>query len=85
MQETLTLNGGTVFNGNAILAGDLFLYIYEQTLRRVFEKLIEPGNTAKIAYTQVNGETILFSGYTRLVSVRDEEGGLITAVLKKEA
>ena len=85
MTESLKLSDGTVFNNsNAVLSGSLFLYINGQDLRTVFDALIEPENTARIAYTQNNGETINFDGFTKLIAVRDEDNGLITAVLRKE-
>ena len=82
----LTLNDGTVLeNSSAILSGDLFLYMNGYGLQEVFDLLIDPAKAKKIVYTQVNGEEITFTGFSRLISVRDEDNGLITAVLRKNA
>ena len=82
----LTLNDGTVLeNSSAILNGDLFLYMNGHGLQEVFNLLINPDNTTVIIFTQVNGEEITFTGFSRLISVRDEDNGLITAVLRKNA
>ena len=80
----LTLNDGTVLeDSSAILSGDLFLYMNGYELQEIFDLLIDPENTKKIVYTQVNDEKVTFSGYTKLTAVRDEGNDLITAVLKK--
>lgn len=85
MPETLKLNDGTVLeNSSAILVSDLFVYIHDSDLQTVFDLLIDPENTQKIIYTQVNGESIAFVGYKKLRAVTDEGNGLITAVLRKE-
>lgn len=85
MPEKLTLNDGTVLeNSSAILSSDLFLYIHDSDLQTVFDLLIDPENTQKIVYTQVNGESVAFVGYKKLRAVTDEGNGLITAVLRKE-
>lgn len=85
MPETLKLNDGTVLeNSSAILSSDLFLYINGSDMRTIFDLLIDPENTKKIIYTQVNGEFVTFVGYKKLRAVTDEGNGLITAVLRKE-
>jgi hypothetical protein len=84
-EEKLTLNNGVVLeHSNAAISGDLFLYMYDHGIKEVFDLLIDPANTAKIIYTQVNGTDVTFTGFTRLLAVRDEDVGLITAVLRKE-
>ena len=83
---TLTLNDGTVLeNSSAILSGDLFLYMNGHGLQEVFNLLINPDNTTVIIFAQANGEEITFTDFSRLISVRDEDNGLITAVLRKNA
>ena len=80
----LKLNDGTVLeNSNAVLSGDLFLYMHGYGLQEIFELLIDPEKTKTIIYTQANGEDITFKGYKRLIAVRDEGNELITAVLRK--
>lgn len=84
MPERLTFkNGFIVENSSAIQSGSLFLYLRGISLRKAFDLLIEPLNTAEIVYTQMNGDTAVFEGFTKLTAVRDEGGGLITGVLDK--
>ena len=83
MNERLTLNDGTVLDGgSAIFSGDLFLYIPAQTMARMFTLLNDPTRTRKIVYTQNNGDGIEFSGYTKLIALRDD-GNEISAVMRK--
>lgn len=85
MPEKLTLNDGTELeNASAILSSDLFLYVNDSDLQTVFDLLIDPEKTQKIIYTQVNGTSVAYVGYKKLKAVRDEDNGLITAVLRKE-
>ena len=80
----LKLNDGTVLeDSSAILSDDLFLYMNGYGMQEIFELLIDPEKTKKIIFTQVNGDKVTFTGYKRLIAVRDEDNGLITAVLKK--
>jgi hypothetical protein len=58
--------------------------MYDHGLKEIFDLLIDPDNTAEIIYTRINGTDVTFTGYTRLIAVRDEDVGLITAVLRKE-
>ena len=84
--RTLTLNDGTVLqNSYALLSDSLFVYVqqYGITLVSFFELFCNPEKTAQIVYTQPNGENVTYTGYERLISVRDEGNGLFTAVLKK--
>ena len=85
--EKLRLNDGTELeNASAILIEpDLFLYVNKTTLGAVFYQLCESRKTRKITYTQNNGEKVNYEGYTKLKALRDEEDGLVTAVLRKEA
>lgn len=81
MDEKITLSDGTEFAGYALNIGDLFLYLYGSTMPVVFNAL--HGNTGDIVYTQANGDEVTFTGFTKLVAVRDEGNNLITAVLHK--
>lgn len=86
MEEKLTMNDGTVLaDSSAILSGDLFLYLNGVTFGGAFMMLSESRKTKKITYTQNNGEKVIYSGYTRLMALRDDENGIISAVLRKEA
>ena len=84
---TLTLNDGTVFQNSSALVstGNLFVYILQAgvTLTDVFNAFVDPEKTERIVYTQVNAEEIVFTGYEKLIAVRDEGYGLFTAVLIK--
>lgn len=84
--QTLTLNDGTVLeNSHAIESGDmLFIYVENgSTISQVFEIFINPDKTKKITFTNIDSSQITWRGYKRLMDVRDEEHGLITAMLKK--
>ena len=84
--EALTLNDGTILeNSHAIENNDmLFIYIENgSTIKAVFDLFIDPEKTTKITFTQLGGAEITWRGYRRLMDVRDEEHGLITAMLKK--
>ena len=86
MDGTLTLNDGTVMSGSTLLEsnGHLFIYVMNGSgIRDVFNLMIEPTKTCRITAAQ-NGETLVKEGFTKLVAVRDEGNGLITAALKKE-
>ena len=82
--EKLKLNDGTVLeNSHAFSNVDLFLYIERSDINTVFGLLIFPENTERIEY-DAGGGPVVFNGYTKLIAVRDEGQGLITAVLRKE-
>ena len=86
MPETLTLNNGTVLEKSYGFTGDgsLYLYVTGKSLADVFGLLIDRLNTERILYVQMSGEMTLWRGYQKLISVRDEGGGLVTATLRKE-
>lgn len=84
MREEIRLANDAVFVGTVLITDRLFLYMYETDMRTVFNALIEPENTGEIIYKMINGTEVTYEGYTKLVSVRDEGNGLITAVLIKE-
>jgi hypothetical protein len=83
MDERLTLKNGQIFNGHLLSSnGQLFLYIHDTDLIHVFNALIIPDNVQTIeAYR--NGDASVITGYSHLVAVREEYGGMISAVLKK--
>lgn len=83
MPEKLRLTDGTELTGNAIKSGDLFLYIYGLEIQEVFAMLIDREKVRRVVYIQVDGTETAFNGYIRLIAVRDEGDGLITAVLRK--
>lgn len=77
----LTLNDGTIIeNSSVIESGNLYVYIGNgMTLAEVFEIMNDPEKTKKIVYDM--GGT--YRGYKKLIAVRDEQNGTMTAVLKK--
>lgn len=81
----LTINDGTVFeNSHAIEnGGSLFIYVQDgqSGIRDVFNAFADPEKTVSIQFENIAGELITFTGYNRLIAVRDEGRGLITAVL----
>lgn len=81
----LTLSDNTVFENSHAIENGTNLHIYvqdgESGIRQVFEAFIEPQKTAEIQYEDMAGQVTVFSGYNRLIAVRDEGRGLITAVL----
>lgn len=84
--ETLTLNDGTVLENSHAIENNDMLFIYVEngsTISQVFEIFIDPEKTKKITFTRLGGAVITWRGYKRLMDVRDEEHGLITAMLKK--
>ena len=86
MMETLTLNDGTILESSHAIENNDMLFIYVEngsTLSDVFEIFIDPEKTKKITFTQIDGAKITWRGYKRLMDVRDEEHGLITAMMKK--
>ena len=85
MDGTLTLNDGTVMSGSTLLEsnGHLFIYVMNGSgIRDVFNLMIDPTKTCRITAAQ-NGETLVKEGFTKLIAVRDEGNGLITATLAK--
>lgn len=84
--ESLKLSDGTVLENSSALVSntDLFVYLQGIAFRAAFQQLIESRKTRKITYTRNSGEKVIFEGYTRLVALRDEDDGMVTAVLRKE-
>ena len=85
MDGTLILNDGTQMTGSTFLenSGNLFIYVMNGSgIRDVFNLLIEPEKTIRIEMQQGTNVTVK-EGFTRLIAVRDEGNGLITAVLGK--
>ena len=81
--ERLFLNDGTEFDGYALQSDELFLYMFGTDLQTVFDALIDPDKTEHITYVMVNGEQIVYTGYTKLVAVREESSTLTTAIMRR--
>lgn len=83
--ETLTLNNGEVLENSTALETDGTLFIYTRnnsTVKGLCDALYLPENTVTIIAAYPGGETV-YTGYNKLIAVRDEGGGLVTAVLKR--
>lgn len=83
----MTLTDGTVFQNSYAMISSRLLMVYIQDevsdLRTVFDALIDPEKTEVISSVDYTGQETVFRGYTKLIAVRDEGNGLITAVLDK--
>lgn len=81
----LTLNDGSIFlNSYAIISSRLLMvYVRDESsdLRAVFDALIDPEKTVVVHSIDITEHETIFRGYTKLIAVRDEGNGLITAVL----
>ena len=81
---TLEMHDGQVLENSEALEIDRELYIYISglTLTIVFQMLTDEEKTETITYRHGPGETV-FTGYTKLIAVRDEGNDLVTAVMRK--
>lgn len=85
MDRQLTLNDGTVLEDSYVAqAGStLWVYVYaEITLAALFALLNDPEKAKKITMEQM-GQKVTFRGYKELFCIRKEEGGFISAGLRK--
>ena len=84
--NTLTLNNDTVLENSYVIESDSNLFVYTQneyTVKEVCDALYDPEVTKKIVATPIAGDPVTYRGYKKLIAVRDEGHGMITAVLKK--
>ena len=84
MNEKMTMNDGTEIRGHlAETETRLFLYLYGISMREAFDLLTDPQKTKYIQWNRygVTGETF---GYTHLMSISEEPGGMIGASMKKD-
>jgi hypothetical protein len=85
MDGTLALNDGTILDHSWVVenTGNLFVYVMNGCdLLEVCGLFFDPEKTNRILATQ-NGVTTEKVGFSRLVAVRDEGNGLITAMLTR--
>lgn len=83
--RTLTLNDGTILENSYVLMVDGSLFVYTNNgynIKYVFDILYNPVATEHVTAFDVVETT--YEGYTKLVAVRDEGNGFITAVLKHQ-
>ena len=86
--QKLTLNDETVLENSYVIEDEesrtLFLYTQnEYTLKDVFDNLYDQEKAKKIVMSNDDDVVHTFKGYKRLIAVRDEGRGMVTAVLKK--
>lgn len=83
--RTITLSNGVVLEDSYVVENSEALYIYTDhgyTIKELCDLLFDPKNTSRI--TVVFGEHMIeYTGYNKLVSVRDEGGTMITASVKR--
>jgi len=73
-------------NAHAMESGGM-LHLYFQdggeTLKKVYSLLRDAERLSEITGYRY-GQTTVYSGYTHLAAIREEGGGLVTAMLRKE-
>ena len=83
MEQTLTLNDGTVLAGHAFeVDGVLYVYLDHGTMKSVFPLLSERSKTSVIR-AESYGTVTVFEGYTKLFALREETDGTVNACLRK--
>ena len=83
MNQTLTLNDGTVLDGHCFESdGVLYVYLDRGTLKSVFPLLSERSKTSVIRADSY-GTLTVFEGYTKLFALREETDGTVNACLRK--
>lgn len=83
MNGMLTFNNGTEVQGHQLETETrLFVYLFGVTLEEAFDLLKVPDNTKVIKWERY-GQTGTVRGYKTLMSVSVEQGGMISASLKK--
>lgn len=86
MAQAIILKDGTTFDNASIISNGGCLYVYVNDgvswIKTVFDSFIDSEKTAEIKFVTGEHETV-YDGYTKLIAVRDEGNGLITAVLDK--
>lgn len=83
--ETLTLNNGVVLENSTALENEDSLYIYTNnnySVKDLCDALYLPANIERIVAVFPGGEST-YTGYNKLIAVRDEGKGFTTAVLKR--
>ena len=83
--ETLTLNNGVVLENSTAIENDNFLYIYTRNnyaVKYLCDALYLPENIARIVAVYSGGERT-YTGFNKLIAVRDEGKGFTTAALKR--
>ena len=83
MNGMLTFNNGTEVQGHQLETETrLFVYLFGVTLEEAFDLLKVPDNTKVIKWER-RGQTGTVRGYKTLMSISVEQGGMISAGLKK--
>lgn len=81
--RTLTLNNGIVLENSYAIESTGMLFLYSQSGYNILELcgLLYPAENTRLITAE---DEKVYAGYNKLVSVRDEENNMITAVLKKD-
>ena len=81
--EKLKLNDGTEFSGH-VLETDGVMYVYAETMTMAEGWLLlsDPEKTCRIEETRY-GHTTIHEGWNHLFCMREEQGGMLSAGLKK--
>lgn len=85
MDRKLTLNDGTILEDSyAFAVGErMWVYIYaEMTLADAFALLNDPAKMISVISEQFGQETT-YEGYTELFTITKEDGGFISAGVRK--
>ena len=85
MDRKLTLNDGTILQDSYALAvgNRMWVYIYaEMTLADAFALLNDPTKMIAVISEQFGVETT-YEGYTELFTITKEDGGFISAGVRK--
>ena len=81
----ITLNDGTVLQDSYVIQDGniLWVYIYAAiSFEDAFLLLCNPDNVKKVTLEQF-GEKTVFKGFTELFCIRKEDGGFISAGVRK--
>lgn len=85
MEQSLTLNDGTVLKNSHAMESKSGLYFYlgdsDLTMQTALQLMCDPNKTEKITYTY-GKVTLKFTGYTQIDSIRNEKVA-ITGILVK--
>lgn len=82
----LVLADGTEFENSYVYLVDFNLFVYirdeEATLKSVFNSFIESDKVGKISIVESDETVTNYSGFTKLIAIRDEGNGLITVNMR---
>lgn len=74
--KTITLNDGTVVNGNILDNGDgikIFVYLFGMSLMEGYQLFSNTENVSRIVANEYDNETV-YEGYTEIMAINTEFG-----------